>query len=418
MHQLMRDTLRAELSHQEPELEPVLHARAADWYEAAGDIDRSIEHRLQAGDPLRLEEALWRVAPFYMSAGRTATVERWLETFTLDELSRRPALAVTKAWCGFTAGDMPTLRYWAAVATELDDDLLLPDGTETAAAAALLRALIGADGIEQTRADAAEAYELDRLGSVFRAVARYIEGGTLAIQGRRAEARERLADGEMLGALGSPAAQAQCLGQLAALAVDDGDWDGAERFIGRLDGILERFALRERPAMGVAIAVAALVRAHFGDSTEARAEAKHALFLVSMLATVAPWIQVESRIFLARAFLLLGDVGLARTLTREGIEMLDLIPDGEPLRARLAEVEHATEGESVPLGVLATPMTPAEMRVLRYLPTHLTFAAIAEELFVSRNTVKTQAIAIYRKLGVSSRDPAVVAARSLGLLEH
>ena len=44
-------------------------------------------------------------------------------------------------------------------------------------------------------------------------------------------------------------------------------------------------------------------------------------------------------------------------------------------------------------------MTPAEMRVLRYLPTHLTFAAIAEELFVSRNTVKTQAISIYRKFG-------------------
>ena len=63
-------------------------------------------------------------------------------------------------------------------------------------------------------------------------------------------------------------------------------------------------------------------------------------------------------------------------------------------------------------------MTPAEMRVLRYLPTHLTFTAIAEELFVSRNTVKTQAISIYRKLGVSSRDPAVVAAHALGLLER
>jgi LuxR family transcriptional regulator, maltose regulon positive regulatory protein len=70
-----------------------------------------------------------------------------------------------------------------------------------------------------------------------------------------------------------------------------------------------------------------------------------------------------------------------------------------------------------PLGVLATPLTPAEMRVLRFLPTYLTFPAIADELFVSRNTVKTQAISIYRKLGVSSRKPAVEAARGLGLLE-
>ena len=56
--------------------------------------------------------------------------------------------------------------------------------------------------------------------------------------------------------------------------------------------------------------------------------------------------------------------------------------------------------------------------MLRYLPTHLTFSAVADELFVSRNTVKTQAIAIYRKLGVSTRDQAVQSAQSLGLLEH
>jgi LuxR family maltose regulon positive regulatory protein len=42
---------------------------------------------------------------------------------------------------------------------------------------------------------------------------------------------------------------------------------------------------------------------------------------------------------------------------------------------------------------------------------------IAEHLFVSRNTVKSQAIAIYRKLAVSSRGGAVARARELGLLD-
>jgi LuxR family maltose regulon positive regulatory protein len=84
---------------------------------------------------------------------------------------------------------------------------------------------------------------------------------------------------------------------------------------------------------------------------------------------------------------------------------------------RIAELEESIGTEHVPLAVLATPLTPAEMRVLRYLPTHLTFAAIADELFVSRNTVKTQSISIYRKLGVGSRGPAVDAARGLGLLD-
>jgi LuxR family maltose regulon positive regulatory protein len=65
----------------------------------------------------------------------------------------------------------------------------------------------------------------------------------------------------------------------------------------------------------------------------------------------------------------------------------------------------------------ADPLTTAELRVLAYLPTHLSFQAMAEDLFVSRNTVKTQAISIYRKLGVSSRGDAVARARDLGLLE-
>lgn len=69
-----------------------------------------------------------------------------------------------------------------------------------------------------------------------------------------------------------------------------------------------------------------------------------------------------------------------------------------------------------PLTLTATPLTTAEIRVLRYLPTNLTFAAIGDALCVSRNTVKTQAISIYRKLNVTSRHEAVQLARKLGLL--
>ena len=49
--------------------------------------------------------------------------------------------------------------------------------------------------------------------------------------------------------------------------------------------------------------------------------------------------------------------------------------------------------------------------------THLSFADLGAELFVSPNTVKTHAVSIYRKLGVSSRGGAVTRARELGLLE-
>jgi LuxR family maltose regulon positive regulatory protein len=62
------------------------------------------------------------------------------------------------------------------------------------------------------------------------------------------------------------------------------------------------------------------------------------------------------------------------------------------------------------------PLSPAELRLLHFLPTHLSFREIADELFVSQNTVKTQARSIYQKLGVTSRAEAVVTARTAGLV--
>ena len=62
-------------------------------------------------------------------------------------------------------------------------------------------------------------------------------------------------------------------------------------------------------------------------------------------------------------------------------------------------------------------LTTAELRTLQYLPTHLSLREIGERLYVTRNTVKTHTISIYRKLEVTSRSEAVVRARELGILD-
>jgi LuxR family maltose regulon positive regulatory protein len=62
-------------------------------------------------------------------------------------------------------------------------------------------------------------------------------------------------------------------------------------------------------------------------------------------------------------------------------------------------------------------LTPAELRLVPLLATHMSFREIGEHLHVSRNTVKTQAIAVYRKLGVSSRSDAIERAATLGLVQ-
>ena len=62
-------------------------------------------------------------------------------------------------------------------------------------------------------------------------------------------------------------------------------------------------------------------------------------------------------------------------------------------------------------------LTTAELRVLQFLPSHLSFPEVAEQLCVSPNTVKSHARAVYRKLNATSRAEAVDRARECGLLD-
>jgi len=66
-------------------------------------------------------------------------------------------------------------------------------------------------------------------------------------------------------------------------------------------------------------------------------------------------------------------------------------------------------------GVLAGPLTAAELRVLKLLPTS-TYLQMASTLYISRNTVKTHLRSIYQKLGVASRSEAIERAVELRLL--
>ena len=62
------------------------------------------------------------------------------------------------------------------------------------------------------------------------------------------------------------------------------------------------------------------------------------------------------------------------------------------------------------------PLTDAEMRILRLLPTPLTLREVGDRLFVSHNTVKSHTRVLYRKLDVTSREEAVARAREHGLI--
>jgi LuxR family transcriptional regulator, maltose regulon positive regulatory protein len=88
---------------------------------------------------------------------------------------------------------------------------------------------------------------------------------------------------------------------------------------------------------------------------------------------------------------------------------------GTPAGTRLA----AALGSPSKLRVVTAPpmlLSERESAVLRYLPSRLTNKEIADECYISVNTVKTHLKGIYTKLGASTRSEAVDRARRLQLL--
>jgi LuxR family maltose regulon positive regulatory protein len=163
--------------------------------------------------------------------------------------------------------------------------------------------------------------------------------------------------------------------------------------------------------------VLARVALHRADLPTVRQHLVTAQRLRPELTYALPHFALQARIELTRVYLALADVAGARTLMREIGELLrrrpgmgNLVGQAEALRAQLS-TQHG------PAGPGASALTAAELRLLPLLSTHLSLPEIAQELFLSRNTIKTEANSIYRKLGASSRSQAVTRSRALGLLE-
>jgi LuxR family maltose regulon positive regulatory protein len=101
----------------------------------------------------------------------------------------------------------------------------------------------------------------------------------------------------------------------------------------------------------------------------------------------------------------------------EAEQVLDVRPQMGILVDDAREVQDRVAASSGSDGAWAMSLTGAELRLLPYLATHLMFPEIASRLFISRNTVKSEAVSIYRKFGVSSRSEAIERAVEVGLLE-
>ena len=416
-HGLFADMLRAELRRSEPEVEGELHRRASAWHAARGEADRAIHHAIAAGDVDGAADLLWGVAPGWVMGGRDAVVRDWLERFAPEEIARHPRLALTAATSDVAAGDRDRLEHWAAAAARgLAAAAAEPDGPD-AAVADVLGVLAARDGLDGMRAGAAAAAARLPAETAWLGVCRLLEGTALYLSGDREAARGPLEDGARHGAVAAPLVQALCLAQLGVLALEEDDAETAEVCIARARRQVERTGLGDCPLAALVFAASALGRAQRGRVDEAQRDMREGTRLLATLAEFTPWYAVEARLLLARAALRLSDVVGARTLLAEASRLARRASDAVVLLQWLEDSWGQADSFSSAAILGPTSLTTAELRVLRLLPTHLSFREIAGRLHVSTNTIKTQAHAVYRKLDASSRTDAVSSARRLGLVD-
>ncbi|MFA5884513.1 MAG: LuxR C-terminal-related transcriptional regulator [Acidimicrobiia bacterium] len=394
------------------------HARrASDWFAQNGDPDSAITQALIGHDHDRAARVVWFAAPLMQNTRRLATVDLWLEAFDPDEVTRTPALAVPAALNALMLGNVRDVHRFAGAVEAMGDHARCPDGTPATASAALLRALTTSAGLETMRDDAARAFAGHGPETSYRGLASFLESAARTLLGDLAGARERADETVRLGRAFTPPLLPHGLAQRARIAMVHEDWTEATRLVDEAVDVVHRLEFADRPPMALVFSTAALVHLHDRRTERGKRERDHALALLPRVEDASPYQGAAACLELALASVWAGDLVSARAMLDDSERRLrrlqgaGLLPQAlEQVRAELAEAFPAAGAD------LVEPLSPAEMRVLAWLPTHLSFVEIGEELFLSRNTVKSHAMAIYRKLGVTSRSAAVREATALGLL--
>jgi LuxR family maltose regulon positive regulatory protein len=380
----------------------------------------ALEYSIAAGDVETVADLVGRlVLPTYQQ-GRVSTVQRWFrwlhERGGIGKHLRAAALAsVVSAVTGRPA----EAERWADVVDQWQFGGAARSGDPPAEAwAALVRAVLCRGGVMQMRADADEAARRFTAEGIKAPIGALCQGLARILSGDLDGGDVSFADAVNIATeANAPEGLAEALSEQALLAIARNEWSRAAVLADRALSALRQAGIEDSYATTLVCAVAARVALHHGDIQTARQRLISAQRTRSLLTYAMPHMAVQARIELIRVHLALGDLAGARTLMQEVNELLghrpdlgNLVGEAQALRDRLAN----ESGSGAPG---ASSLTAAELRLLPILSTHLSFAEIAAEMSLSRHTINSQAMSIYRKLGAGSRSQAVARSRELGLLE-
>jgi len=418
-HRLVAEMLLSELRRREPGEELRVHRRAAAWYGERGLPEEAIAHAIAGQDTMTAAKLVNRHADEFYAAGRLRTVRGWLDALDSDGFANYPPLAITAAWIFAFSGDPLRAQQCLYVAERGSFEGPLPDGSiSLTSAIAVLRAVMGGLGVDRMLLDATAAVDLEQPGSPWHPIAMGMLGVAHALTGAPEQAVKELGLAARAGRAAQRPAAAAALAEMSLLAADRDDWARAKRKAVQALEIVATGHLQQHLFSIMSYTAAARVAAHQRDRQTARSHVGMALRLYTAPSPAAfPWLSAQVALTLGQTFLDLGDFVAARHWAEEARGHLTRLLTEGTLRDQLRRLSAGLARQGGHVRV-PSPMalSPAEMRVLQLLPTHLSLGEIGDELYTSRNTVKTHVAAVYRKLQCSTRTQAVQRGHDLGLL--
>ena len=418
-HSLVRDVLRRGLELREPREVAALHTRASDWLVEHDDVEGAIDHAVAARDPRRAGALIWGQGTRFVS-NLDARLRGWLAALGDEQIAQAPALSLAAAFEALAGGDAAACERWGlrtAAALDRDESAGEPTAQWLRAGVSLARAAGAPRGIPEMAAEAGSACELLEETSPIRPLACLLRGVALQLLGEASEGRSALE--EAVRGISQPAVRVEALAltELALADSNDGEWELASDRIVRAREVLAAHELERDPTFAMTYAVGALVASELGHGDDAKRDLATAGRLLVELGDYMGWYEVQARTVMARACARLADVARARTLLAEASRWARRTNRVESLVAALDTAWGEVDDVCAAAGDGPGLLTIAELRILRFLPTHLSFREIGERLHVSGNTVKTQAHAVYTKLGAGSRSEAVAKAAAIGLID-
>jgi LuxR family maltose regulon positive regulatory protein len=408
-HHLLQELLQAELRRTSPALVQDLHRLASNWYEDNDMPEEAIDHAAAADDSERVARIVLDVMQPVWADGRVETVRSWLEL--LEGRSIGPyaaAVAAHGALIFALLGRPRESDRWVGVTESAPTSGALPDGSTVAGTVAYMRANLGRGGLERMRADAELALGGLSPTSPYRATMVYVQAMSWLLGGDLPRADELLSRAyDLAVSFDAPPLAAMILAEQAVVASGRDELAHADILLKESLDIVEQGQLGCYWTSALVFAAAAHASVRRGDMGDARQLVGRAAALRPLLTEALPVVSVQVLLELARTYLFLTDPAGALAVLEQAEAIVRRRPGLGTLTDELDRLRHRVDQITRAAPVGASSLTTAELRLLPFLPTHLSFREIADQLYVSPHTVKSQVKSVYRKLGVSSRSEAV-----------